>query len=162
MRRIFCTILWIPWNTIMGLNNAMIYVDKHWVYYSLCVCVLGGGILISPPMVFYKVLWWCPQVDNEFKKYENTHILILKIVKFMKSASKTKLHHLLLSITSDAKYWTSQLHILHLTIEHNNEGYHKKNSKLNNGLLLLLDLWSKKNGFSILEYSFGPLDHACT
>ena len=36
----------------MGLNNAMIYVDKHWVYYSLCVCVLGGGDIDFPPYGF--------------------------------------------------------------------------------------------------------------
>ena len=48
-------------------------------------------------MVFYKVLWWCPQVDNEIKELKS--IFNFKIVKVMKSTSKTRLKHLLLSIT---------------------------------------------------------------
>ena len=33
-------------------------------------------------MVFYKFLWWCPQVDNEFKEYEkNSNFKIFKVMK---------------------------------------------------------------------------------
>ena len=39
-----------------------------------------------------------------------------KIVKVMKSMSKPNLNQLLLSITSNDKYWRSQLHILHLRV----------------------------------------------
>ena len=52
-------------------------------------------------MVFYKVLWWCPRVDNEFK--EDVKIFNFKIVKVMKSTPKTRHNHLLLSITFDAE-----------------------------------------------------------
>ena len=70
-----------------------------------------------------------------------------KIAKVVKSMSKTKLNHLLLSITFNEKYWWSQLDSLHLSIQHNNEGHHEKKSSLNNALLLLLDLWPKKLWF---------------
>ena len=75
-------------------------------------------------MVFYKVVWWCPQVDDEFKEYHKESNF--KIAKFMKSTSKTKLNHLLLSITFDAKYWRPRLDILYFIIEHNNRGHHKR------------------------------------
>ena len=63
-------------------------------------------------MILYKVLWWCPRVDNEFKEYENK--IHVQIVKVMKSMSKTKLNHFLLSITFNDKFWGSQLDILNL------------------------------------------------
>ena len=43
-------------------------------------------------MGFHKVLWWCLQVDN---MKENSNF---KIVKVLKSMSKTILDHLFLSI----------------------------------------------------------------
>ena len=49
-------------------------------------------------MVSYNVLWWSPQVDNKFKEYDKK-TSNFKILKVMKSTSKTKLHHLFLSIT---------------------------------------------------------------
>ena len=48
-------------------------------------------------MVFYKFWWWCPQVDNEYMDYKRNSNF--KIVKVVKSTSKTTLNHLLLSIT---------------------------------------------------------------
>ena len=36
---------------------------------------------------------------------------------------KTKFNYFLLSITSDNKFWRSQLDILHLSIQHNNRGH---------------------------------------
>ena len=111
-------------------------------------------------MVLHKVMWWCPQVDNEFKDYEKNSDF--NIVKVMKYTSKKKLDHLLLSIILYDKYWRSQLDILHLSIQHNNRGHTKKIKLiLNNVLLLLLGLWPKNNGFSISEHFFGPLYHAC-
>ena len=65
-------------------------------------------------MVFYKVLWWSPQVDNEFKEYKkNSNFKIVKIMRFM---SKTRLIQLLLSIIVNDKFWRSQLDILNLSI----------------------------------------------
>ena len=63
-----------------------------------------------------------------------------KIVKVMKSTSKTRLNHLLLRITFNDKYRRSQLDFLHLSIQHNNKGHHEKKSSLNNTLLLFLGL----------------------
>ena len=67
-----------------------------------------------------------------------------KIVKVMKSMSKTRIYHLLLSIIFNNKYWRSQLDFLHFSIQHNNKAHHENKSNLNNALLLLLGLWSKK------------------
>ena len=53
-----------------------------------------------------------------------------KIVKVMKSTSKTKLDHWLLSITFNDKYCRSQLDFLHLSIQHKKEGHHEKKSNL--------------------------------
>jgi hypothetical protein len=61
-----------------------------------------------------------------------------KIVKAMKSMSKTTLHHLLLSIIFNAKHGGSQLDFLHLIIQHNNKDHPKNKSDLDNALLLLL------------------------
>ena len=58
-------------------------------------------------MVFHKVLWWCPQVESNFKEYERK--IQITIVKVMKFTSKTRLNHLLLRINFDDKYWRSQL-----------------------------------------------------
>ena len=77
-------------------------------------------------MIFYKILWWCPEVYNEFKKYEEKSNF--KIFKFMKSTSKTKFTLLLLSITFNDKFWRSQLNILCLFNLHNNKGHHEKES----------------------------------
>ena len=63
-----------------------------------------------------------------------------KIFKVMKSTFKTKLNHFLLSIAFIDKYLRSQLDFLNLSTQHNKEGHHDKNSKLNNALLLLLGL----------------------
>ena len=53
-------------------------------------------------MVFYKVLWQCPQVDNAFKDYEiKFHLQNSKVIKSM---SKIILNHLLLSITFNDKF----------------------------------------------------------
>ena len=93
-------------------------------------------------MVFYKVLWWCPQMDNQFKEYEK--ISNFKIFKVMKSTSKIKLNHFLLSIIFNNEFWRPQLESLHLSIQHNNIGHHEKNPDLNNTLLLLLGLWPKQ------------------
>jgi hypothetical protein len=78
------------------------------------------------------------------EKYSN-----FKIVKVMKSTSKTRLNHLLSSITFNDKYWRSQLDILHLSIKHNNKGRREKKSNSNNILLLHLDLWPKQTMFLI-------------
>ena len=53
-------------------------------------------------MVLYKVLQICPQMNsrNMIKKKNSQ----LKIVKVIKSTSKTILNHLLLRIAFDAKY----------------------------------------------------------
>ena len=48
-------------------------------------------------MFFYKVLWWRPQVDNEFIEHEKKSNF--EILKVMKSTSKTKFNHKLLSIS---------------------------------------------------------------
>ena len=85
------------------------------------------------------------QVDDEFKEYEKK--FNFKIVKVVKSTSKTRLNHLLLSITFNDKYWRSQLDVLYTSIQHNNKGHHEKKSNLNNALLLLLGLWPKYNWF---------------
>ena len=73
---------------------------------------------------------------------ENSNI---KIAKFMKFMSKTKLNHLLLSITFNDNYCIEDLNlsILHLSIQHNNKSHHEKKSNLNNAFLLLLNLWPK-------------------
>ena len=35
-------------------------------------------------MIFYKFLWWCPQVYNEFKEYEKkSNFKNVKVMKFM-------------------------------------------------------------------------------
>ena len=44
-------------------------------------------------MVFHQILWWCPQIHNEFKEYEEKSNFI--ILKVMWSTSKTKLNHCL-------------------------------------------------------------------
>jgi hypothetical protein len=61
-----------------------------------------------------------------------------KIGKVMKSTSKTKLNHLLLSVSFSDKYSRSQLDSLHLSTQHNNKVHYGKKSNLNNALLLLL------------------------
>ena len=78
---------------------------------------------------------------NSRNKKENSNF---KIAKVMKSTSKTKLNHLLLSITFNDKYWRSQLDFLQLSIQHKNKGHHEKKSNLNKDFLLLLGLWPKK------------------
>ena len=85
-----------------------------------------------------------------------------KIIKVMKSTSKTKLNQLLLSITYNEKYWRSSLDFLHLSIQHNNKGHHENKSNSNNALLLRLGFDPKIMVFSIPEHFFGPLYHACT
>ena len=66
-------------------------------------------------MVFYKLLWWCPKVDNEFKEYGEKNPNF-KIFKVMKSKSKTRFNQLHLSIAFNDKFWRSKLDILHLSI----------------------------------------------
>ena len=59
-------------------------------------------------MIFYKTyIWWWSQVYNIFKEYEDK--INFKIVKVMKFMSKTKYSHLLLSITSNDKFWRPHL-----------------------------------------------------
>ena len=65
-------------------------------------------------MVLYKVLWWWPQIYNEFKEHEkNSDFKILKVMKFI---FKSKFNHVLLSIKYNDNFWRSQLDILHLSI----------------------------------------------
>ena len=61
-----------------------------------------------------------------------------KIVKVIKTTSKTILNYLLLSITFNDKYQRSQLDFLNLSIQH--KGHHGKKPNLNITLLLLLGL----------------------
>ena len=74
----------------------------------------------------------------------------------MKSTFKTKLCHLVLSITFDYNFWKFHLDVLHLTTWHNNRGHHEKKRKnnLNNTLLLLLGNWPKLYGFNIPNHLF--------
>ena len=68
-------------------------------------------------MAFYKVLWWCPKVDNEFKENEN-EIKIPNVKKYnvMKTTSKTIFNQLHLTATFNDKFWRSKLDILLLSI----------------------------------------------
>ena len=68
--------------------------------------------------------------------------------------SKTRLNHLLLSITFNDKYWGSQLDFLHLSNQHNNKGHREKKSNLINTLLLLQAFDQKNYGFNIAEHFF--------
>ena len=86
-------------------------------------------------MAFHKVLLWCPPVDKEFKnmeKIKNQNTPTSKWFQLVKSTSKTKLNHLLLSITFYDKYCKSQLNSLHLSTQHNNKGHCAKKSNLSN------------------------------
>ena len=65
-------------------------------------------------MVSYKVLWWWPQIYNDFKEYDKNSNF--KIFKVMKSIFKSKFNHVLLNINYNDKFWRSQLDMLHLSI----------------------------------------------
>ena len=122
----WCAIRW--YQTSVSLNFVLNMIKLHYVDGFLCI------------------VWWCPQIDIEFKESINKLKSNFKMVKVMNSASKTILNHLLLPIAFDGKYWLSQLHILHSSIQHNNRGHHKErelNFNSNNVLLLLVSLWPK-------------------
>ena len=91
-----------------------------------------------------------PPNSYEFKDYEiyNSNS---KIVKFMKFTSKTGLNHLLLSITSNDKYWRCQLDFLHSSIQHYKKIIVKKKPNLNNKLVLCLGFWLKICGFMLKQ-----------
>ena len=89
-------------------------------------------------MVIYKVLWWCPQVDNKFKEYKEKKIELQSI-----QDHEIYFQNQIQSFAFNDKFWGSQLDILHLSIQHNNKGHHERNTILNNNLLLLLGLWKE-------------------
>ena len=82
---------------------------------------------------------------------ENSNLKIVEVPKFM---SKSRLNHLLLSITCNDTHWRSQLDCLHLSIQRNNKGHHEKKSNLNNALLWSFGLWPKKIMVLIYQSTF--------
>ena len=89
--------------------------------------------------------WWffMKFCDDTLKLINSTNMKEnsnLKWIKVMKSTSKLKLKHLLLSITFNDNFWSSQLDFLHLSIKYDNKDHHEKKFKLNNALLLFRPL----------------------
>ena len=97
--------------------------------------------------VFYKYLQWRPQAYNKFKEYEKKSNF--KIFKVMQSTSKTNL-----TITFWAILLMTSFKYLTLIFSPNTTIKGAKTSNLNNTLLLLLGVWTKKIGFSIGEHFF--------
>ena len=101
---------------------------NRWFWTSKCLNFAKYMIeLYKIDVNFYKVLWWCPQVDNEIREYKikiskKSNFKIFKVIRFM---LKTILIHLHLSTIANKKFRGSQLHILNLSIYHNNRGYHR-------------------------------------
>ena len=60
-------------------------------------------------MILKIIIWWWPQVYNEFKEYEKQ--IKFKVVKVMKFSSNTASSHLLLNIYFNNEFWRSHLQI---------------------------------------------------
>ena len=67
----------------------------------------------------YMNIWWCPQVHNGFKEYEQKFQVQDTVLKVMKFTSKTRCSHFLLSMSFDVNFCRSHLDNLNLSTWHN-------------------------------------------
>ena len=130
---------------------------SRWYWTSNCLNFSKIQYNYIKLMVFCKVLWWCPQVDNEFNEFEK-----MPTSKYLRS------WNLRPKLNSTICFWASLLMIsfgdLNLTFytwvfDTRVEDIMKNKSNFSNTLLLL---WPDNYGFGILEHFLGPLYHVCT
>ena len=96
-------------------------------------------------MVFYKLLWWCPQVDNEFKEYENK--INFKILRSWNLHPKPDSIICFWASLSMMSFQDPNLIVYFWIFNTTTKVIMEKTPNLNNTWLLLLGLWPKQSWF---------------